>query len=207
MTTENPYGTDNDQGAAWTLGYQQGYDDPEVDHTPPVAAELINAFREGELAGRDDRRSEVPIGPPTADSVPTSDSDYTWFESAPDGVLIPVPSEAPAGNAIRPDAKITVSPLQSSGYYVAIYNAPPEEGSHADDLLKEIITEASITRLEHLLGDAAATQGSKLLKFGGLFISVAISVFTSSPVLKESLMLSRLNDGTAITYAVLDPQT
>jgi hypothetical protein len=136
MTTENPYGDGTDQGAAWALGYQQGYDEPEIDHTPPVAPELIDTFREGELAGRDDRRAEVPIGPPTADSVPASDSGYNLFESAPDGVLIPVPSEAPAGNTIRPDAKITVSPLQSSGYYVAIYNGPSDEGGHADELLK-----------------------------------------------------------------------
>jgi hypothetical protein len=51
------------------LGYADGYADPEVDRQPPVAVELMDVFREGELAGRDDRRSEVAFGPPAPDNV------------------------------------------------------------------------------------------------------------------------------------------
>ena len=63
----NPYGDDPDRAGAWDLGYQAGYDEPETDHYAPVGPELVDAFQDGELAGRDERRSGLsPAGPPVA---------------------------------------------------------------------------------------------------------------------------------------------
>ena len=91
------------------------------------------------------------------------------YESAPDGLLIPIPSEAPEGNPIRDDAQITVGPRQNSGYYVAIYNGPPDPEGHNGELLAELLTEASITQLEHMLAEAAVQAAAKwVIRFAGL---------------------------------------
>ncbi len=57
-----------------------------------------------------------------------------------------------------------------------------------------------------MLAHAAAAGAKGLIRFGGLFVSVAISVFTSSPILKETYFRGYLPDGTPIRYVVLMPQ-
>jgi hypothetical protein len=75
------------------------------------------------------------------------------------------------------------------------------------ELVGELLTEAGIARLEHLVIEAAAEAvPTALIKFAGLAIGVIISVFTPSPILRESVVRSKMEDGTAITYAILDPQ-
>ena len=127
------------------------------------------------------------------------------FESAPDGTLIPIPSEFPPALAIREDAQITVN-NPTGGFYVVIFNGPSDASDEIAKLITEVTTEAAITRLEHLLASAAATGAKGLIKFGGLFVSVAISVFTPSPILRETYFRGYLPDGTPIRYVVLTPQ-
>jgi hypothetical protein len=92
MAIVNPFVNDPDQGAAFEQGYEAGFAEPEEDHSPPLAPELVDAFSQGEGSGRDDRRAEQE----TQTSVPTEASpDFSRFESAPDGTLIPIPSEFP----------------------------------------------------------------------------------------------------------------
>ncbi|MDQ6663381.1 MAG: hypothetical protein M3Z23_03200, partial [Acidobacteriota bacterium] len=73
------------------------------------------------------------------------------------------------------------------------------------DVTIELLTEAAIARLEHMLARAVIGGAIGVVKFGGLFLSVAISVLTSSPVLKESLFRAYLPDQTPVSYVVLDP--
>ena len=140
-------------------------------------------------------------------TVPSLGQDYNWFESAPDGTLIPVPSEAPAGNPIRDDAQVTVSERRASGYYIAIYNGPPESEGHTGEVITEVLTEASLTKLEHLLGEAVGAAAESAIRFAGLVVGVAVSLLDPSPILKESLFQASLEDGTPVTYVVLDPQS
>ena len=204
MTLVNPYAGDPDREPVWEQGYEAGFAEPEVDHTPPLEAEQLDVFAEGEKTGRDDRRAE----PSTQDPFPAAATpDFSRFEAAPDGVLIPVPDEAPQGNPIHDDATVTVNPLTATGYYVVIYNGPPERQSEFGEHLAELLQETAISQLEHMLAHQVASSAAKAaIKFGGLFVSVAISVFTPSPVLKESRFRGYLDDGTAVAYVVLDPQ-
>lgn len=151
---------------------------------------------------------EQPVDLGDIDAVPAAGTtDYSRYESAPDGLLIPIPSEAPEGNPIRDDAQITVGPRQNSGYYVAIYNGPPDPEGHNGELLAELLTEASITQLEHMLAEAAVQAAAKwVIRFAGLGVGVIISLLTPSPVLRESIVGSKLEDGTPLRYVVLDPQ-
>src|SRR5262249_39532452 len=93
---------------------------------------------------------------------PASD-DTTRFEAAPDpdGALIPIPSEAPKGSPIRDDAKITVSARQQNGYYVEIYNGPPDPPSEVNDLIDDVLTEAGMKAIE----DALLVGAPALLEF------------------------------------------
>ena len=203
MAVVNPFADDVDRGPAWESGYEAGFSEPELDHTAPFAPELIEVFLQGEQTGRDDRRSE----PASQDPLPAHPDDmFSHFESAPDGTLIPVPDEAPGGNRIRDDATVTVNPRTSAGYYVTIFNASPESaGGEFSHILTKLLTEAAIARLEHMLAEAAVRSATTAIKFGGLFVSVAISVLTPSPILRESRFRGYLPDETPISYVVLDP--
>jgi len=139
------------------------------------------------------------------DTLPDPATDATdRFEAAPDpdGTLIPIPEEAPAGNPIRDDAQITVSPRQASGYYVTIYNGPPESSPDLTDFLAELLTEASIARLETLFAETAA---GGIIAFIAAPVGVLISLLTSKPTLNEQYIRAQLGDGTQVTYAVLSP--
>jgi hypothetical protein len=139
------------------------------------------------------------------DTLPDPTTDATdRFEAAPDpdGTLIPIPKEAPAGTPIRDDAKITVSAKQANGYYVAIYNGPPDSSQDLTDFLGELLTEASLTTIETLFADTAA---GGVLSFLGGPVGALISVFTSTPTLNEQFVRANLDDGTQVTYAVLSP--
>jgi hypothetical protein len=86
MTTGNPY-NDDDRAPVWAQGYQLGYDEPETDHAPPVPPDLVGVFSEGEQAGRDDRRSEIPVGPPAPQDAPDEPPDQHLGEAAGEVVL------------------------------------------------------------------------------------------------------------------------
>jgi hypothetical protein len=204
MTTVNPFAADPDRSGAWDQGYEAGFAEPETDHLPPLEAELLEVFEAGERTGRDDRRGEAA----TQGSLPSSPSaEFSRFEAAPDGTLIPIPDEGPPGNKIRDDAQITISPRNALGYYyVAIINMPAEAGDGVSHLVTELMTEAAIAELEHILARAAMAGAKGLVKFGGLFVSVAISVFTSSPIAKESRFRAYLPDLTPVYYVIVDPQ-
>jgi hypothetical protein len=134
---------------------------------------------------------------------PASD-DATRFEAAPDadGTLIPIPSEAPKGSPIRDDAKIIVSARQPNGYYVEIYNGPPDPPSEVNDRIEEVLTEAGMKAIERTLlaGDPA------VLEFALGAAGVLASVLTTSPLLKENFYQGTMSDGTQVTYAVLTPR-
>ena len=139
------------------------------------------------------------------DTLPDSATDTTdRYEAAPDpdGTLIPVPQEAPAGNPIRDDAKVTVSAKQNNGYYVAIYNGPPDNSQNLDDFLADLLTESSLATLEQLF---AGTVGGAVIKFVAGPVGVLISLLSSTPTLNEQYIRSKLDDGTQVTYAVLSP--
>lgn len=139
------------------------------------------------------------------DTLPDPQTDATdRFEAAPDpdGTLIPIPKEAPAGSPIRDDATISVSPRQGSGYYVSIYNGPPESSGELSDFVGELLTEASLARLETLFAETAA---GGVIRFLAAPVGVLISVFTSTPTLNEQYIRTKLDDGTQVTYAVLSP--
>ena len=201
MTVINPFADEAQSGAAWERGYEEGYAEPETDHFAPFDNELLEIFSQGEQAGRDDRRAE----PTTQDPIPSRETeDFSRFEMASDGTLIPIPDEAPEGHPIREDAQITVS-ATSAGYYVSILNGPV--GSHAlGHFAGEVVTETAIAHLEHMLAHAVRTGARAMVKFGGLFVSVAISVFTPSPIFSERHFRGYLDDGTAVSYVVLEPQ-
>ena len=88
-----------------------------------------------------------------ADTLPNPASDNTTrFEAAPDpNSLIPIPSEAPRGKPIRDDARITVSPRRENGYYVSIYNGPPDSPSEINDLVNDILSEVAMKKIEEVL--------------------------------------------------------
>jgi hypothetical protein len=202
MTIVNPFADEPARARAFEQGYLAGYAQPDQEHFPPLEAELLDIFGQGEQAGRNDRGTEFS----TQDPLPTEETpDFSRFESAPDGRLIPVPDQYPPGTAIRDDAQITVS-VSGSGFYVAIFNGPPEAAGELSHLIGEVLTEAAITRLEHMLAESAAAGAKGLIKFGGLFVSVAISVLTPSPILQETRFRGYLPDQTAIAYVVLTPQ-
>jgi hypothetical protein len=139
------------------------------------------------------------------DTLPDPTTDATdRFEAAPDpdGTLIPVPKEAPAGNPIRDDAQVTVSARQASGYYVTIYNGPPDSSPDLADFLADLITEASIARLEQMFAETAAAG---VIGFLALPVGVLISLLTSTPTMNEQYIRAKLDDGTQVTYAVLSP--
>lgn len=143
--------------------------------------------------------------PTQQDTLPDPSTDSTdRFEAAPDpdGTLIPIPKEAPAGNPIRDDARITVGARQANGYYVAIYNGPPDSSPDLTDFLAELLTEASIARIETLFAETAA---SGVIAFLALPVGVLISLLTSTPTLNEQFIRAKLDDGTQVTYAVLTP--
>ncbi|MFB7334673.1 hypothetical protein ACFC00_23950 [Streptomyces adustus] len=134
---------------------------------------------------------------------PASD-DTTRFEAAPDpdGTLIPIPSEAPQGTAIRDDARITVSTRQENGYYVEIYNGPPDPPSEVNDAINEILTEVGKKEIEHAIGFGAAPA---ILRYANGVAGVLASVLTTSPLLNEQFFRGTMDDGTAVTYVVLTP--
>lgn len=140
-----------------------------------------------------------------ADTLPNPASDNTTrFEAAPDldSTLIPIPSEAPQYQAIRGDATVTVSPRGDNGYYVTIYNGPPDPPSEINDFLLEILTDVGMEKIENTL-----LQGTgELLSFIGGVAGVLASVLTTSPILNEYYARGSMDDGTAVTYAVLTPK-
>ena len=199
----NPFLGDPDRAPAYEQGYEAGYAEPEVDHFTPLEAELLDIFSQGEIDGRNERRSE----PASQASLPSANSeDFSRFESAPDGTLIPIPDELPQGNPVREDAQVTVNPRNAQGYYVVIYNGAPEANGEAAHIIGELLTETAITHLEHLLAHAVTTGAKAFVKFGGLIFSVAVSSLNPSSILKESRFRGYLEDQTPISYVVLDPQ-
>jgi hypothetical protein len=142
----------------------------------------------------------------TEQSLPNPASDNTTrFESAPDpdGTLIPIPSEAPKGSPIRDDAQITVSARQKNGYYVNIYNGPPNPPSEVDDIINEVLTEAGMKAIEKAL----LVGAPGVLEFAVGAAGVLASVLTTSPLLKENFYRGTMDDGTQVTYAVLTPKS
>ncbi|MEV5959067.1 hypothetical protein AB0M11_35925 [Streptomyces sp. NPDC051987] len=140
-----------------------------------------------------------------ADTLPNPASDNTTrFEAAPDpdGTLIPIPSEAPQGKAIRDDAQISVSARQDNGYYVTIYNGPPDPPSDVNDFINDLLTEAGMKAIEDALLDGAPA----VLGFLASAAGVLASVLTTSPLLNEQLFRGVMDDGTNVTYVVLTPK-
>jgi hypothetical protein len=140
-----------------------------------------------------------------ADALPNPAGDNTTrFESAPDpdGTLIPIPSEAPPGEPIRDDAAITVSPLQNNGFYVSIYNGPPEPPSEIAHLVTEVLTETGMKIIEEKLLKGAPA----IMSFLGAVAGVVASVLTTSPLLNEYFARGTMDDGTPVTYVVLTPK-
>jgi hypothetical protein len=60
MATINPFADDPVTGDVWEQGFLAGHSEPEVDHLPPFSPELLDAFQQGESAGRDERRLLPP---------------------------------------------------------------------------------------------------------------------------------------------------
>jgi hypothetical protein len=140
-----------------------------------------------------------------ADTLPNPATDKTTrFEAAPDpdGTLIPIPSEAPQGKLIRDDARITVSARQANGYYVSIYNGPPDPPSEVDDVINDVFSEIVMKEIE----DALLQGSGKLVSFLGAVAGVLASVLTTSPILNEFLCRGTMDDGTQVTYVVLTPK-
>jgi hypothetical protein len=201
MTVVNPFAEEVQRGAAWERGYEAGYAEPGTDHYAPFDDELVEIFGQGEQAGRDDRRAE----PTTQTPIPSSQTDdFFRFESAPDGTLIAIPDEAPEGHPIREDAQITVRAMPA-GYYVSILNGPTGANT-LGHLAGGLVTETAIANLEHMLAHAVRTGARRLVRFAGLSVRVAVSVFTPSPMLTEHHFRGYLTDGTSVSYVVLEPQ-
>lgn len=195
MTIVNPYAADEAQGGAFEQGWLAGYAKPNDEHDPPLADNLIGIYHEGETGGRADRQSEWS----QSGSMPGEAAEgFDRFESAPNGVLIPIP-DGFGKVTIRPDAQVQVSPY-NGGYYVSIYNVGPE-GS--DDWFVTVLQEIAQHRLEELIAEAAEIGATKVLKFGGLAVSVILSLFESTPVLNEIRFRGYLPDGTPVSYVVL----
>ncbi|AGS67004.1 hypothetical protein [Streptomyces collinus] len=139
------------------------------------------------------------------DTLPSSQTDAAdRFEAAPDpdGTLIPIPREAPAGTPVRDDATINVSPRQNSGYYVTIYNGPPESSSEMEEFVGELLQEASLKRIAQMFAETAA---GGVLEFLEGPVGVAVSLLNSKPTMNEQFIRTKLDDGTPVTYAVLSP--
>jgi hypothetical protein len=202
MTIVNPFPNDPERGGAFEQGYLAGYAEPDSDHFPPLEGELLDIFHQGEAAGRDDRSQE----PSDEEPLPAEpNADFTHFESAPDGTLIPIPDAYPPDISIRDDAQITVS-NRGNGFYVVIYNGPSDTAHNPGEIILEFLSEVAQTKLEHMLAEAAATGARGLIKFGGFGIGLLISIFTSSPILKETGFRGFLPDGRPVAYVVLTPQ-
>ncbi|MFD4715224.1 hypothetical protein ACFWN5_36930 [Streptomyces sp. NPDC058430] len=137
------------------------------------------------------------------DTLPNPASDNTTrFESAPDGTLIPVPSEAPQGKPVRDDAQITVSARQERGYYVAIYNGTPDSPSEVNGFIDELFTEVGMKEIE----DALIHGAPEIVGFLAAAAGLLASVLTTSPLLNEQFFRGTMEDGTQVTYAVLTPK-
>ena len=130
----------------------------------------------------------------TEQNLPNPASNNTTrFEAAPDpdGTLIPIPSEAPKDSPIRDDARITVSARQNSGYYVEIYNGPPDPPSEVTNKLIDVLSDAGREAIEHALLKGAPA----LLDFALGAAGVLAAVLTTSPLLKENYYRGTLDDG------------
>ncbi|MER7949446.1 hypothetical protein ABTY59_18840 [Streptomyces sp. NPDC096079] len=139
-----------------------------------------------------------------AETLPNPASDSTTrFEAAPDpdGTLVPIPSEAPQGRPVRDDARITVSPRQERGYYVQIFNGPPDAPGEFDDFLTDVLSEAGQKAIE----DALFQGAPAVLEFLAAAAGVLASVLTTSPLLNEQFFRGTMDDGTPVTYVVLTP--
>lgn len=201
MPFVNPFAEDPDRAPVFEQGYRAAYADPDGDHFAPVAPELVDAFDAGVTAGRDDRRSE----PSTQDAVPDAPTEsFTRFESAPNGLLIPIP-DAFNGAPVRADAQIRVAPT-GRGFTVAIFNGPPESEFDVGALLLDLLSEVAQARLEGLLAEAAVASARAAIKYGSFAVGVLISILTPSPILAETRFRGYLPDGTEIAYVVLTPQ-
>lgn len=142
-----------------------------------------------------------------AETLPNpAGGDVTRFEVAPDGILIPVPAEAPAGKPIRDDARITVSPLRESGYYVEVYNGPPDPPSEIGDVLDDVLTEAAMEAIERAFLDSAESFALAFLEKTLFVAGILADVLTTSPLLSEQYFRGTMDDGTQVTYVVLTPK-
>ncbi|MFJ4060863.1 Rieske (2Fe-2S) protein [Streptomyces albogriseolus] len=143
-----------------------------------------------------------------ADTLPNpASNDTTRFETAPDpdGTLIPIPSQAPQGKPIRDDARITVSPRQERGYYVQIYNGPPDPPSEVEEAISAFLTDLLTETGQAAIEDALLVGAPVLLDFVTSAAGVLASVLTTSPLLNEQFFKGVMDDGTAVTYVVLTP--
>jgi hypothetical protein len=202
MTVTNPFASDPERAAPFEQGYIAGYAEPDNEQFPPLEGEMLDIFKQGEQAGRGDRQREALEAQP----LPTGESsDFSRFESAPDGSLVPIPDTYPPGTEMRSDAAISIS-VSGSGFYVAIFNGPSESSGEFAEAIGELSKEAAITRLEHLLAEAAFSGAKGVLKFGGIVVGVLISVFTPSPILLETRFRGFMEDGRPVAYVVLTPQ-
>lgn len=142
-----------------------------------------------------------------ADTLPNPASgDTTRFEVAPDGILIPVPAEAPAGKPIRDDAQITVSPLRASAYYVEVYNGPPDPPSEIGDVLGDVLSEGATEAIERAFVTGAESFALAFLEKTLFVAGILADVLTTSPLLSEQYFRGTMDDGTQVTYVVLTPR-
>jgi hypothetical protein len=96
-----------------------------------------------------------------------------------------------------------VHPRAKNGFYVVINNAAPDNGE-ASDLFAELIQEGAITTLEHLASEAFSSVASLVFKAAGLLAGVLVSLFTSSKITQEIFIRATLDDGTPMTYCLLN---
>ena len=64
MSFVNPFSNDPERAPVFESGYEAGFSEPEVDHAPPLAPELVDAFTDLE------RQLASPAGD-TKSSEPT----------------------------------------------------------------------------------------------------------------------------------------
>jgi hypothetical protein len=202
MAVVNPFADDPERAGPWEKGYLDGYSGPDSNHVLPLEGELLDIYSEGETAGREGRAQESSGEPP---APVEAGGEPIRFESAPDGTLVAVPNEYPPGVPVREDAQVAVSAL-GQGFYVAIYNGPPDAVGDPAGLLLDLSSEVAQTKLERMLAEAAMSGARGVIKFAGLAVGVLISIFTSSPILKETRFRGFLPDGRPIAYVVLSPQ-
>jgi hypothetical protein len=202
MTVANPFADDPERAMHFENGYIAGYAEPDDEQFPPLEGDMLDIFKLGEEAGRRDRQREALEAVP----LPTGEaSDFSRFETAPDGSLLPIPDTYPPGTEMRNDASISIN-ASGDGFYVVIFNGPPESGGLFAHAIGEVSKEAAITRLERMLAEAAFSGAKGVLKFGGIFVAVVISIFTPSPILLETRFRGFMEDGRPISYVVLTPQ-